>query len=585
MTLERPVPRREGSLGLAYHFASAYLGRTLLLVGLLVLSGLAEGVGVATMLPLLEIAGGADASSQSALSRLVGDGLHAVGLQPTLGVLLGLIVIGMTLKAGFHLLAMKQVGYTVARVSTDLRLKLLNALFRTRWGYFVSQPSGRFANAVAGEADRAAGAYRSVCSVIATTIQAGIYGVLAVFVSWRIALFGIVAGLAVVLVLSRLVSVAREAGRAQTTITSSLISHLTDVLQGIKPIKAMGREDYLRPLLEHETHGINRAKEKQVLASEALKAAQEPILVVLLAVALFVALTVTNQSFASVLVTGFLFYRLAGRISVTQMEFQSIAIGESAFWSMQDGIEEAERQREQTRGGVEPPQLARELRLEDVRFSYGQKAVLEGISVSIPAGSFSAIIGPSGAGKTTIVDLVVGLYRPDSGRVLVDGIDLTEVDLDLWRRQIGYVPQEMFLFHDTVLENVTLGDPALPREQVETALRASGAWDFVAELPEGLETILGERGTRLSGGQRQRVAIARALVSAPRLLVLDEVTTSLDPATEREILATLRKLDGVTVLAISHQPALREAADVVFEIRDGRIREVERVEADSLAAS
>ena len=578
------MARRKGSLGLAYHFASAYVGRTLLLVGLLVLSGLAEGIGVATMLPLLELAGGSDPSQQSPLSRVVAEALRAIGLDPTLGVLLLLIVFGMLLKACFNLLAMKQVGYTVARVSTDLRLRLLNALFRTRWGYFVSQPSGRFANAVAGEADRAALAYRSVCTVIATSIQAIIYAMLAFFVSWRIALFGIVAGVAVVVVLSRLVRIARDAGAAQTTITRSLIAHLTDVLQGIKPIKAMGREAYLRPLLEHETHGINRAKERQVLASEALKAAQEPILVVLLAIALYVALTVTKQSFASVLVTGFLFYRLAGRISITQMEFQSIAIGESAFWSMQDGTDEAERQREATRGGIAPPTLARKLQLEEVRFSYGRRVVLDGVNASIPTGSFAAIIGPSGAGKTTIVDLIVGLYRPDSGRILVDGVDLSEVDLDQWRRQIGYVPQEMFLFHDTVLENVRLGDPSLGRDQVESALRAAGAWGFVSELPDGMGTVLGERGTRLSGGQRQRVAIARALVAAPRLLVLDEVTTSLDPATEKEILQTLRDLDGVTVLAISHQPALRNAANVVFEIRDGRVREVDPADVEETVA-
>ena len=578
METDRYMPGNQGSLGLAKHFARAYLGRTLLLVVLLVLSGFAEGVGVATMLPLLELAGGSRSGPPSTLSRAVADGLAAVGLNPSLGVLLVLIVIGMTLKAGFHLLAMKQVGFTVARVSTDLRLKLLNALFRTNWGYFVSQPSGRFANAIAGEADRAAGAYRSVCAVIATGIQAILYASLALFVSWRIAAFGVFAGVLVVIVLSRLVAIAGAAGRAQTAITSSLISRLGDVLQGIKPIKAMGREDFLRPLLEHETHGINRAKEQQVLASEALKAAQEPILVVLLAIALYFALTFADNSFASVLVTGFLFYRLAGRISVAQMEYQSIAVGESAFWAMQESIDAASQERELTRGGVTPPLLSSELRLEDVGFSYGPNRVLENVSLTIPAGAFTALVGPSGAGKTTIVDLLVGLYRPQHGRVAVDGIDLLSVDLDAWRRQIGYVPQEMFLFHDSVFENVTLGDPAIDRDDVRAALTAAGAWDFVSQLPMGIDTILGERGSRLSGGQRQRIAIARALVGKPRLLVLDEVTTSLDPETEREILRTLDELQDVTIIAISHQPTLRKVADIVFEVRDGS---VQRVGADT----
>jgi ATP-binding cassette, subfamily C, bacterial len=155
----------------------------------------------------------------------------------------------------------------------------------------------------------------------------------------------------------------------------------------------------------------------------------------------------------------------------------------------------------------------------------------------------------------------------------VDGIPLESIDPEPWREQIGYVPQDPFLFHDTLTANVTMGDPEVSREEVEHALRAAGAWDFALQLPDGLETTLGERGARLSGGQRQRIAIARALVCRPSLLILDEVTASLDPAAEESICETLRELAGqVTILSISHRSAMMEVADVVYRIEDGTAR-------------
>jgi ATP-binding cassette subfamily C protein len=194
--------------------------------------------------------------------------------------------------------------------------------------------------------------------------------------------------------------------------------------------------------------------------------------------------------------------------------------------------------------------------------------------LTIPAGRVTALHGPSGSGKTTIADLVAGLVHPHSGSVLVDGVPLVEIDLEAWRRQIGYVPQDMFLLHESVADNVSLGDPAITRGDVERALRSAAAWDFVGELPQGMDTAVGERGSQLSGGQRQLVSIARALVRRPRLLILDEATASLDAASESAFWSRIRAREaGTTVLAISHQPGVLAIADRIYRVAEGGVEE------------
>jgi ATP-binding cassette subfamily C protein len=180
----------------------------------------------------------------------------------------------------------------------------------------------------------------------------------------------------------------------------------------------------------------------------------------------------------------------------------------------------------------------------------------------------------------------MGLVRPNAGEVYIDGVPLGELDLREWRQLIGYVPQETLMLHDSVAKNVSLGDPNLTPEDIERALRDAGAWEFVSELPGGVECSVGERGMRLSGGQRQRVAIARALIHGAKLLVFDEATTALDPESEAFVLAAIEALRGrATVLAISHQPALTGVADRIYRITDGKCTEIEASNCSDRAAS
>ena len=227
--------------------------------------------------------------------------------------------------------------------------------------------------------------------------------------------------------------------------------------------------------------------------------------------------------------------------------------------------------------GTRTPTLNIGCELRNVSFSYGRGPVLSDVSLQIPAGRITTLVGESGSGKTTIADLLLGLYGPDNGTVTVDGVDLRDLDITQWRSMIGYVAQEIVLFNDTILQNVILGDQEVGEDRVRAALDAAGLRPLLAELPDGLETQIGERGFKLSGGQRQRIALARAMVHQPKLLILDEATSALDPATEAEICATVAAQAGrTTVLAITHQPSWVERADRIYMVVDGKVRAVDR---------
>jgi subfamily B ATP-binding cassette protein HlyB/CyaB len=222
------------------------------------------------------------------------------------------------------------------------------------------------------------------------------------------------------------------------------------------------------------------------------------------------------------------------------------------------------------------PAIRGQVTFEHVTFRYriDGPEVLHDVSFNVQPGQVVGVVGSSGSGKSTVAKLIQRLYVPESGRVLVDGVDLAMVDLAWLRRQTGVVLQENVLFNTTIRQNIALADPAMPMERVIAAAELAGAHDFILELPEGYDTIVGERGSSLSGGQRQRVAIARALLSDPRILILDEATSALDYESERAIQQNMKRIAaGRTVFVVAHRLSTVRQADRIITIERGRIVE------------
>jgi len=549
----------------------------------ILLAAIAEGVSIFMLLPLINIiigqghpgvgeaVGDMDAGSNSFVNRVYGM-MNDIGIEPSLGSLLSVVVVGILIKGLLLLMARKHIGDTVARFTTNLRLALLRSVLASRWDYFHHQPVGRLATAMGSETLRASQAYLFGTMMLASALQTMIYLGVGFMVHWQATLIALFAGAVIVAMLHFLVSMSRSLGKQQTLLFRSLVSRLTDTLQSVRSLKAMAREDLAESVMVNETNELNETLRKGAFSNAALNSLQEPLFTLVIAAGIFFALEFRGMPLETVMLLTVILSRIMNKLGRIQGNYQSMVIAESAYWSLKQTIDAAEDAREVISGDM-AVKLEHAIRFENVSYAFAQHRVMDSITLNIPAGSLTTFIGPSGSGKTTILDLILGLYRPQSGNIFIDDINLENVDLHHWRRQIGYVPQEQVLLHDSVLTNVTLNDTSLSEHDVEAALRAADAWNFVSRLPEGMQTSVGERGTKLSGGQRQRILIARALVHAPALLILDEPTSALDPQSEREICKTLYSLRGrYTLLAVSHQTTLVDAADQVYQIGDGKVR-------------
>lgn len=550
-----------------YHYP-----RQVLLVWVaLAIASVAEGLSLSTLLPMLTIATG---DSQS----LVGEGtsdfltkaLDWASISPSINVMIVLVLIGLVVKAGLTLIAYRQVGYTVAAIATNTRLAFLRALSASRWPYFLSQRTGRLANSISTEAANSASAFQSLASLSALASQCLVFLSVALLINWKIACLAIAIGVGIFTLLKIMVSISREAGNRQKNAFQGLMSLLTDSLSSLKPLKAMAREREMDQMLERQTQDLNNALRTNVLAGETLKATQELLIGLVLVAGVAASLTLLDLRLSEIMVLTIVLARLLTKLSKLQQEYQKLAAKEGFYWSMMQAIDEA-KAAEEAPFGERAPTLTQDIRLDNVCFDYDGNTVLDNVNLTIPAGRFTTLVGFSGAGKTTLIDLIIGLLRVSSGRILIDGEPIDTLDIRAWRHLIGYVPQDTVLLHDTVYNNIVLGDESLTEADVETALDKAGALSFVSALEHGMATNVGEHGGRLSGGQRQRIVIARALVHRPRLLILDEATSALDPDTEKAVSATLGALgEDYTVLAVSHRAALTERSDRVYRIEGGR---------------
>lgn len=533
-------------------------------------AGIAEALSLTAILPFLSIAIGDPVDSD--VGKFIVQILNEIGLAPTIGTMLFIILCGLIFKNLILLIANRQIGYTVARIATLLRLEFLEALLASNWQYYLRQPIGSLANSIATEAKRAANGFEHAAAVLSLSIQVSIYITIAMFISWQVALISLIAGIIFLLVMHKILRVTRKAGSKQTVLLKSLLTYLADVLGSVKSLKAMARDKDADFVLRSQTKQLEKAARREVMSKAGLKCLQEPLLATFTTGGLYVLLVIWELPLPAITAMVILFVRILSQLGKMQRRYQSLLAEESAYWAIRKSSESA-RLAAEIRTGILHPTIKQGISVQHIKFNYGKKVIFKDLNIEIQVHSLTTIIGSSGIGKSTFIDLLCGLIEPKSGDIFIDGIPLREINIQEWRGLIGYVSQENILLHDTILSNILVGSPDLTEADAERALHQAGALEFVNDLPEGVHTIVGERGGLISSGQRQRIAIARALAHQPKLLLLDEPTSALDIQSEQDICKTLQTLSKtLTIIAVSHQPALAKASDNVITLLKGGAR-------------
>ncbi len=550
----------------------------------MILSSLSDMVGMGALVPLTSQLSNDQGSANSFLGVFTVKVLGAVGLAPSFLNLLLIVGMALILKSIIAFLAMSFVSVSVANVATEIRTRLMKATMNAKWSYFVSHPPGEVAAMIAAQAQGAGDAYQQTSALFTNIVVTSGLLITAFLVSGPLVIFCLAAVLSLAVPLFYILRRAREASLKQFSRAANLSVGVQDVIANMKALKSMSKQGRFVDAFMHSIRDLRSAVIAMNVSRYALYNGQDVLAAIMVISGVYVGVGLLHTPVSQLLVVGIIFYQMVDAIKRTQLSLQDAVVASAAYYGVLAIVERAESQHEPDIGKREPT-LTQSMIFRDVSFSYTEKPVLEHVNLTIPAGSITVLIGPSGAGKTTIVDMIVGLIRPSHGAILLDNVDMGQVSLKAWRQHIGYVPQEMTLLRGSIAYNITLGDPALTDADVTDALRMAGAWDFVSALPDGVDSDIGTMGAKLSGGQRQRLSLARALVHKPKLLLLDEVTSALDHKTEMEICKNIRGLLGkLTIVAITHRPAWTSVATKVYSVDGGLARELVGHKAKALSS-
>jgi ATP-binding cassette, subfamily C, bacterial len=568
-----------GLRGFVGALVSAGPGRLAWVIAVQAAAGLGQAVGVLLLVPLL---GALGVGASSGISHWTGSVFGAFGLRPTL--LTVLVVYVVVTAATAALTAYQSVLSTQYRLEfvDHLRCRLYAAIARAEWRHLMGLRQSDVLAVLSSNAMfvgvGALGALQVVVTVIVMVAQLAA----ATRISAPLTGLAVLVGMALVAVVWPLVRRSRRLAEELMGRTRAVLGLITGFLDGLKLAKAYGRED---AHVEAFSKAVASARASQIgfsRASAVATAVQATLTALLLAAVIEVAVSGLHVAVGSLLVVAFVFTRVVSQLSSVQTAIQQVAQGLPAFDEVLALIASCEAAEEALPSRpiiAHPVRIGSGVTVDEVHFIYPQRngsrrEALAGVSLEVPRGMLVALAGPSGAGKSTAADLIAGLIQPTAGQVIVGGVPLTRERLLGWRQSVALVPQDPFLFHDTIEANLRWARPEAREAELWEALRMASGAEFVRQLPKGLDSIVGDRGLRLSGGERQRLALARALLRQPELLILDEATSSLDTENERAIRFALSELHGrTTVLVIAHRLATASEADHVVVLDEGRVAE------------
>ncbi|MER8680786.1 ABC transporter ATP-binding protein [Mesorhizobium sp. M1405] len=539
------------------------------------LSAALEGFGIGLIIPLLNIIMGQGQTGMAGFSAVFQHVGASLSERDRLIVISVAILGSIVLKNLFAFANTLLTTFIYGKASHSIRSALSEQLLRVGYPFFLQQSPGRLLNIISNESWRASDAIQITLGAIVNASAAIILLTFLLLLSWQMTLL-VTLGLALVQVAHAMLSANLKApSRSVASRNSQLASQMLHLVHAGRLIRIFGQEQREKAAFDRASDAVRRAAFVLLTRQGALPPLTE-VLHAMLFLAVVIGAWFADVSFPLIVAFVILLYRLQPYMRSLQMAWSQLqglsGSLEEVTWMLDPSDKPAPPQ-----GDAAFPGLSQGIKFEDVTFTYSgseQRAVvLHAASFDLRSGRSTALIGRSGAGKTTIVNLLCRFVEPDSGRILVDGLPLDRIDPSQWRKHIALASQELELVDGTIFDNIIYGQDAASADDAERAAKLAEAHDFIEQLPQAYRTVVGYRGVNLSAGQRQRIALARALVRDPDILILDEATNAVDGLSEAAIVETLKSRAGRrTTIVISHHRSTISFCDDVVILSNGRVK-------------
>lgn len=554
-------------------FLTRYPRQFGLLFLLLVVEGTVAAISVMALVPVADFMLDPSLTKASRITQVVVEVLAAMGLSPTFWALGLLFVLSSFLKGLLDVVIRYTILYIKYIVVRGLFGDALRTFFKARWQFFSGSDQGTLLNTLNRELNTIGDTLGGLATLLAQMVQILIYLAVPIWLNAQLTLTAL--GLAVLFGLPFMLlhRISYRLGQRNTETANVALGILSEIIGAARLILGYGRQNQARQrfidAFNQHTHVTLRSQTLAVAVPRLFH--PMAMLAIVIAIGIAVQHQVSISELAAVMwsllgAMPILIALLQGNISISNFlpsYEQLVALRESAA------------EFEEVQGTGVFNRLERSIELKDLSFTYpGRTQTLSDVNLSIQKGRMTALVGESGSGKSTITDLVLGLQIPEKGQVLIDGVPLGELQQNTFRERIGYVPQDPQLFHASIRDNLLWSFDQASESDLWEALQLANAAAFVKDLPQGIDTVVGDRGIRLSGGQRQRIALARALLRKPELLILDEATSALDSESERLIQQSIEQVaHGTTILVVAHRLSTIVKADQVYVLRQGRVIE------------
>jgi len=558
----------------SYLWRPPYRLKLFIFFGLAIVCAFFEAVSLGALVPLLQIIE-SQQEPGGTLWGILQRIFSAVGIPLTFTTLLGLLTIVFLIGQG--LLFVKKEIQVNLRVgfTKDLKVRAFREILSADMSYHHTRKAGNFLNLLVTEIENAGFGLFAVTEYVTDIFFIAVYAIMLVYISIFITVIVLAISIVAFYFMDRWLKKSGVYGKRLVDLNTEQNEFLSERFSLLRLIKTSSTEPVEGDRFDELSGKFRDSHADYGIAGMNIEVIFQSIIFIIAVVVLFISIDIFKIQLALLLLFLFVLVRITGPLRDINTRRHELAREIPSFNKINQVLSEVNSHRKVQDGTGIFPGFSTDIRLSGVSFSYDEKTpVLTDIDLVIPKNRMVALVGASGVGKSTIVDLVTRLIDPGQGLIQIDGVDIREYTLRSYRQKLGVVSQEIFIFNDTVLANICYGSGEISLDKAIEAAKVANAHEFVIQLPNGYNTILGERGAKLSGGQRQRIALARAIYKDPEILILDEATSSLDSESERIIQNSIKAIkERYTIIAIAHRLSTIENADLIAVLEQGRIVE------------